>query len=195
MTRISANQCLQYIQKSFHGDKSSSITTVSVEPWREKEPWRISIIWSLISSSDHTSQAIEYISFSCFTIRIPRHPLHLFGFMTKAFVFIFLSENLWSSCWLFIVKYVSAKGIPRLERKCFVLSLLSAREIDSSEFFVRIYRRFLAFIQRMPCEKNFILPIYKIRGVCQSLLIIIWFRFHILKAIFLTFLKKDLRKL
>ncbi len=155
------------------------MTTVSVEPWREKDPWSISIIWSLISSSDHISESMIYISSSRLTIRIPRHQLHLFGFITNVFDFIFLRENLWSSCWLFMVQYVSAKGIPRLERKCFVLSLLSAREIDSSEFFVRIYRRFLAFIQRMPCEKNFILPIYKIRRVCQCLFSIMSSRFHI----------------
>lgn len=69
---------------------------------------------------------------------IPFHPLHLFGFMTNASDFTDEKENHLRSFGLVIVVYVSAKGIPRLERKCLVLSLLSASEVDSLEFFAWI---------------------------------------------------------
>lgn len=85
---------------------------------------------------------------------MPFHWLPRFGFMTKSSEGMDEKEKFFTSFGLRKVAKVLAKGIQRLERKCFVFNLLSAREVDSREFEVRIYLRFLSFIQSIPCQKN-----------------------------------------
>lgn len=114
----------------------------------------MSVIWSLSSSVVHNSPWTKKVSSILLTIKIHFPWLHLFGLITNSSTQRESNEKSWRSCLDVIVIYVSAKGIPRLERKYLVLSLLSASDIDSLEFLVLIYFRLRAFIPSIPCEKR-----------------------------------------